>query len=167
MHPVQSSGMLQNISQRTGQSTTPKKNYQPQMSLVLNLRNPGVENEEALWSSKGTGLGVRSPRIQPQVHDLEKVISLLLVSDGETVELTHRSNPAPAFYSSKVNAGFHKAASLDIRTGLVKRELGFCPVCPSFLHSLLSILPSFHQQTVTKHLLCARHCQRGTAGPMD
>lgn len=45
-------------------------------------------------------------------------------------------NPALAFYRSKM-LGFYKAAHLDIRTGLAKRELGFAGALPQGLPPLL------------------------------
>lgn len=89
---------------------------------------------------KGHSARSQGPRIQPLLCDLEEIIFLLLVSEGEKVELNDRSNPAPTFYISKIQLGFSKASNLDIRTDLAKRELGFCPIPPA--HPL-SFNPSF------------------------
>lgn len=87
------------------------------------------------------------PKASPLLCDLGKAITFPLVSDVEKAELNDRLNSAPAFYSSKIKLGFYKATHLDIRTGLAKRELGFCPVpssaCPPYFHPSL---PSISKQ---------------------
>lgn len=140
--------MLSHIRQRTAQlfhKHSPK-------CVVLRSRKPGVQNGQACCSAEPRGRGVRGPRIPPLLCDLNKVISLPLSSDGKKAELNGRLNPALTFYSSKIKFGFHKAAHLDIRTGLVKGELCSGPFPLFFPPFLLPSIPSFHQETVTKYL---------------
>lgn len=114
---------------------------------------------------------MRDALIQPQLWDLEKVISLPLISGGKKVELNRTLNPVLTFSSCRINFGFHKAVHLDIRTGLAKGE--FCSqhlfLSSSLLPSLLQSFPSFHLQTVIEHLLCqvlSRREREGAVSPL-
>lgn len=64
--------------------------FPQQRSIHAEVEKPWRRDEEACWSAKGTGPGVRGPHFQSLLGELEKVISHPLVSDDEKGELNDR-----------------------------------------------------------------------------